>query len=373
MTARESGVTRLIATYRIRSDASSIEARARAIAVEQSVEMPVSAIDDPRVLSDIVGRVESIGDRGDGSFEARIALSLATTGFESGQLMNMLFGNTSIQEDVSLDDVMLPPELIRAFGGPRHGIGGLRALCGARGRALTCSALKPQGLAPEALGALAGRLAEGGLDFIKDDHGLADQAYSPFAERVRACAKAVRKAAALTGVRTQYVPSLSGHLDQLRDETRLAREEGLASVLIAPMVVGIPSFTALVREFPDMAFIAHPALAGASRMAPPLLLGKLFRLFGADATIFPNHGGRFSYTPETCRLLADAARAPWDGLSPCLPVPAGGMVLARVAEMLDFYGPDVMLLIGGGLLSARDALGEAAGIFAERVARHVYR
>ena len=116
MTARESGVARLIAVYRIRSDSPSIEARAQAIAVEQSVEMPVSAIDDPHVLSDIVGRVESIGDRGDGSFDVRIALSLATTGLESGQLMNMLFGNTSIQEDVSLDDVVLPTELIRAFG-----------------------------------------------------------------------------------------------------------------------------------------------------------------------------------------------------------------------------------------------------------------
>ena len=33
-------------TYRVRSDARSIDDRARAIAVEQSVEMPVSAIDD---------------------------------------------------------------------------------------------------------------------------------------------------------------------------------------------------------------------------------------------------------------------------------------------------------------------------------------
>ncbi len=31
----------------------------------------------------------------------------------------------------------------------------------------------------------------------------------------------------------------------------------------------------------------------------------------------------------------------------------------RVPEMLDFYGADIMLLIGGGLLEARERLTEA--------------
>jgi NAD(P)-dependent dehydrogenase (short-subunit alcohol dehydrogenase family) len=48
---------------------------------------------------------------------------------------------------------------------------------------------------------------------------------------------------------------------------------------------------ALVREHSDLAFLAHPSLAGA-RMAPVALLGRLFRALGADAVIFPNHGGR---------------------------------------------------------------------------------
>ena len=57
---------------------------------------------------------------------------------------------------------------------------------------MTCSALKPQGLGPDDLGKLAFELAMGGLDFIKDDHGLANRSYSPFADRTRACAAAVR-------------------------------------------------------------------------------------------------------------------------------------------------------------------------------------
>ncbi|HYB11181.1 MAG TPA: RuBisCO large subunit C-terminal-like domain-containing protein [Alphaproteobacteria bacterium] len=365
--------SRLTAIYRIRADEGSIDRRADAIATEQSVEMPISAIDDPQILADIVGRVAGIKEIGEHLFEARIDLAVTTTGLEAGQLMNMLFGNTSIHDDVVLHDVEFPPEMFSTFAGPRHGIDGLRALTGANGRAMTCSALKPQGLSPARLAELAGQLARGGLDFIKDDHGLADQAYSPFAERVRACARAVREARAATGRHTLYVPSLSGDLDRLRVQIDFVRENSLAMVLIAPMIVGIPALSALVNDYPEIAFMAHPAMAGAARIAPPLLLGRLFRLFGADATIFPNHGGRFGYSRETCRQLAEAAAASWGGLRMTAPVPAGGMTLERVPEMLDFYGPDVILLIGGGLLAARERLTESTAAFTRSVQQHQYK
>lgn len=364
---------RLIATYRVRSDAKSIAARAKAIAVEQSVEMPLEAIDDAAIHADIVGTVEAIEDRGDGTFNVRIGLATATTGPEAGQLINMMFGNTSIHDDVTFEDVELPPAILSAFGGPRFGTEGLRARVGAAGRAMTCTALKPQGLPTARLADLARRFALAGIDYIKDDHGLADQAYSPYAERVPAIAAATAAAARETGRQTRYLPSLSGNLDALHRQVAIARDNGLDTVLIAPMVVGLPSLHALVRGNPDIAFVAHPAFGGAARVAPPLLFGKLFRLFGADATIFTNYAGRFRYPPETCRALADAARGTWGALKPCVPVPAGGMTPDRVPEMLDFYGRDVMLLIGGALLAARERLTEETAAFQRTVERHAYR
>jgi len=358
-------MSRLTAIYRIRSDANAIEERARSIAVEQSVEMPVAAIDDEVVLRDIVGQVERIDDLGQDVFEVRIGLAVATTGAEPGQLLNMLYGNSSIHEDVTLWDAEFPEDLLHAFPGPNKGLDGLRHRVGAVGRAMTCSALKPQGLPPEKLADLARRMAEGGIDFIKDDHGLADQAYSPFAKRVAAVAAALRK----TGRKTCYLPSLSGNLDEMRAQVEQAQKEGVDFVLIAPMIAGLANFQALVRAYPKMGFMTHPAMAGASRIAPPLLLGKLFRLMGSDATVFPNHGGRFGYSPETCHALAEACRRPFGGRRPSVPVPAGGMTAERVDEMLSFYGPDTMLLIGGALLQARERLAEAAQAFTRRVAQ----
>jgi ribulose-bisphosphate carboxylase large chain len=50
-----------------------------------------------------------------------------------------------------------------------------------------------------------------------------------------------------------------------------------------------------------------------------------------------------------------------------MPVPAGGMTVERVGEMLSGYGPETMLLIGGGLLSAKDRLLDRAREFVRAV------
>jgi ribulose-bisphosphate carboxylase large chain len=51
-------------------------------------------------------------------------------------------------------------------------------------------------------------------------------------------------------------------------------------------------------------------------------------------------------------------------------VPAGGMTTERVTEMLEFYGRDVMLLIGGNLLEAREQLMQATAAFVAKVHGH---
>jgi len=72
-----SAAERILATYRMRAAAADIEARASALATEQSVEMPLDAIEDPRVLEQIVARVEAIRAVG-GVFEVDLALARAS-------------------------------------------------------------------------------------------------------------------------------------------------------------------------------------------------------------------------------------------------------------------------------------------------------
>lgn len=357
-------------TYHLRGSPEDAEARARAIAVEQSIEMPPEAVDDPFVLGEILGRVVAVESLGGGLHAIRILLSAATVGGDAGQLLNMLFGNSSLHDDLTLAEVAVPPDLRAALGdGPQLGLDGLRRRVGAQARALTCSALKPQGLSPEGLARLAEAFALGGIDYVKDDHGLATQAYSPFPQRVAACAAAMRRATAWTGHPTRYVPSLSGSLDAVREQLRIIKEEGLDTAMVAPAILGLANIQQLRRDYPEIALLAHPSLAGAARIDPACLT-TLWRLAGIDAVIFPNHGGRFGYSEETCQRIADAAIAPTPGLAAIAPVPAGGMSVARVPEMLDFYGRDVMLLIGGNLLAEGDRLSDATAAFVATVHQH---
>lgn len=359
---------RILATYRIAACTGEIDARARVLALEQSVEMPIEAIGDRRVLAEVVATVESVRPAGS-AFEVTLGLAAETTGSEASQLANMLFGNCSLQPEVELLDVAFPPGYTSAFPGPAIGIAGLRERLRAGPRALTCTALKPQGSTVEHLAKLASTFARAGIDIVKDDHGLANPESSPFAKRVSAVQRAIDAANRETGGRTLYAPTFSGGPKALAEQARIARDCGVGVALVAPMLVGLPVFVDMRRELgPGLALLAHPAFAGASRVAPALLLGKLFRLFGADATIFPNYGGRFSYSRETCLAIAAAARDPWEGINPAFPVPAGGMTMERVDEMIACYGIDILLLIGGGLLAAGDALFDRSREFVAKVA-----
>ena len=134
--------------------------------------------------------MEAIRPHGDW-FEVVLGLAPATTGNEPSQLVNMLFGNCSLQPEVELIDVEFPEGYAKAFPGPRFGIDGIRRLPARTAAPLTCTALKPQGSTVEHLARLARTFALAGIDVIKDDHGLANQAFSPFAERVPAVQRAV--------------------------------------------------------------------------------------------------------------------------------------------------------------------------------------
>ena len=359
---------RISATYRLRVPAGDGNHRAQQLALEQSIEMLATSVTDSRVLDTMVARVDEVVADGDGTCTARLALSAETVGDDAGQLMNMLFGNSSLQPDVELIDVDVPAALARVWGGPNQGIAGMRQHTGAFGRPLTCTALKPIGSTLEAMAQMCSVFTESGIDVIKDDHGWANQRSAPFAERVRACQQAV---AAGNSKRSHghslYAPSLYGHHGEMRTQIELARREGVRLVLIAPMVCGVATLVALKREFDDVMFLAHPSLGGL-RIAPQALFGKLFRLFGADAVIFPNHGGRFSYSRDVCHAIARHNTQAWHDLKPTLPTPAGGMSVNRAPEVVAEYGRDSMLLIGGALLAAREQLAERSTEFVNAVA-----
>ena len=359
--------------YRIYGSEKDARAKAEDICIEQTVEFPAECVGGGTIRDHVFGRIESFERRDAGSFAVIISFAVETAAGELTQLLNVIFGNTSIKPGIRVEHLDLPLSLLNGFKGPRYGRKGLRELLNIPARPLLCTAIKPMGHSCEELADMAYRFALGGMDMIKDDHGLTDQCCSPFEERVKQCAEAVRKANKETGGRTIYIANVTASHRDVTKRARFARDAGAGGLMIAPGLTGFD----IMRELADddnisLPIMMHPALQGSfvtgqGGMSHGVIFGQLARLAGADATIFPNFGGRFSFSREECAEIVQGTREPMGQLKAIFPAPGGGMSLDRVPEMLGTYGKDLIFLIGGGLFKHGPDLVENCRYFRKMV------
>jgi len=364
---------RFYVTYRLLGSGNDSRAWAEDLCIEQTVEFPADEVPEGIIRDHVFGRIERFERIEPDVFKAVISYAVEIAAGELTQLLNVVFGNSSIKPGIRVEHLDLPESLLNTYKGPRFGIEGLRRLLKVPERPLLSTAIKPMGLSCSELAGLAYQFALGGMDLIKDDHGLTNQCCSPFEERVSRCADAVRRASGETGLPSLYIANIIAPNAEVVKRARIAKAAGAGGLMIAPGLVGFD----LMRELADddsigLPMLSHPALQGSfvtgqGGMAHGVIFGQLARLAGADATIFPNFGGRFSFSRGECKEIADASRKPMGGLKPIFPAPGGGMSLSRVPEMLETYGRDLIFLIGGGLFKHGPDLVENCKYFRKMV------
>jgi len=354
-------------------DNRPIEAHAEDITIEQTVEVPRDVIPEGHWQQGIVGAVESIEQLP--HYDQRYAVTISyknEVACSLPQFLNVIFGNISLKDNIRVSGLGLNRSVLKLFPGPNFGTSGIRKRLGVYNRPLTMTALKPLGRPVQELAELAHSFATGGIDFVKDDHGLSDQAFHPFEERVRKCHEAVSEASEKRGHPTLYCPMITGTPWEVEQRLTFCRTIGIEAVMMAPMLVGSATVADMTRKT-GMIIVAHPSFAGAYCHSPvhgishSVLFGTLFRLLGGDVSIFPNAGGRFPFSREDCRDLSAALQEPLHDMAPSSPSPAGGMQLDTIKEMTDEFGIDTMLLIGGALLQQPGNLAETASRFMERI------
>lgn len=359
------GGDRIRVTYRIMaSDLAEARTRAHGIALEQTVEVPDDVVPDGFIRDEIVGRIERL-EPDKGAFEAVISYSPDSAGSEVIQLINVIFGNSSMQAGIrvtAIDTAAMSDRL----PGPRFGIDGVRARTGRARGGLIAPVIKPQGSSHADLARIAARCVAGGADIIKEDHGLANQPMAPFEDRLRAVADAVGDANARHGGRTMYIANVTGRGGDPIADAHRAKELGATGVLLMPGLLGFQTVQALAGDPAfDLPIMAHPAFTGAFVQSPDfgiahgVMYGALQRAAGTDISIFPNVGGRFGFTEADCHAIADACRTPRGHGHSIMPSPGGGMSVDRAADMAAMYGDDVVYLLGGSLLREGDRIGDA--------------
>lgn len=360
--------------YRIEAtDEAEARMRALDVALEQTLEIPRDAVPRGYVEDVMLGRLEGIAAE-DGAFVAEISYSDDDIGGDFLQLLNIVFGNSSIKPGIKALSMTLSDGIAAICPGPRFGAEGLRRQAGVEAGPLIMSAIKPVGLPTRDLARLAHDFALGGMHYVKDDHGLASQSTSPFDERLKACIEAVEEANVKIGGRCRFVPNVTASGGRTYENAMKAKEAGAGAVMLAPALAGMDIAYQLSRD-PDFGLpvVTHPAFGGANVVgghcgfSHALYYGQISRLMGTDAVVFPNFGGRFGFTKDECLSIARAGLDPFGSLGRTLPAPGGGMSIGKVDEMKSVYGDDIMYLVGGALLQAPEGVTSATRRLVEKV------
>jgi ribulose-bisphosphate carboxylase large chain len=364
---------RFTVIYRITGAEPTALTTAEEICLEQTVEMPeelLAELLDKPVADWMRGWLDHFGRVGPDLFEAHVSYPIETTAFELPQLLCVAFGNFSMKPGVRLERLLLPDGLLGHFRGPRFGRDGLRQRVRVPARPLLLGSAKPMGLGAKELADIVHKMALGGIDLIKDDHGLGDLPFSPFRERVERCVEAVTRANRQTGFHCAYVANVTGPADQIRERAVFAAKAGAGGLLLVP---GLTGFDA-VRQLADddevaLPIVIHPAFLGSlyvtpsSGLSPVVLFGQLARLAGTDASIFVNYSGRFSIPREDCAAIAAASAAPMGRLKPIFPAPGSSIGPDQLKEARQIYGDDVVYVMGRGLYQrSADLVGNARAV-----------
>lgn len=344
--------------YHLSGSEPEARAKAEALCFDQTVELPPALIEPGPILEHIIGRIESFQQLGENAFSAKVSFSCDLVGEEFTQLLNVVFGMASLKQGIRVARLHLPDALLQQWPGPRFGRSGLRQLIGIQQRPLVCGVLKPVGLSPAVLAERAYQMALGGVDLIKDDQGLADQPFCPFKARVSRCAEAIAKSSRERGRPCLYFPHVTGSAKGVYKRAVFAKQAGAGGVLTCPGLVGVEAVK-IVAQAPELSLpvMTHPSLLGSfyantdHGMAPAVLFGQLPRLAGAEVSIYPCAHGNYTMSQEDCRRIASETAAPWGHLRPIFPTAAGRIGRDRINEIVELYGNDVVIIVGGALLS----------------------
>jgi ribulose-bisphosphate carboxylase large chain len=209
--------------------------------------------------------------------------------------------------------------------------------------------------------------AFGGIDIIKDDHSLSFQRFSPFRKRVPPIVEAIKKANQKTGYHTMYFANISGPVDEIIEHAHFAKQAGVDGLMLLPGLYSLEFFRRIAEDDDlGLPMMFHPGLLGTYRITPYsgistfVLHGQLSRLCGADISIFPHYGGRFSPPEESSRLAMEGTGVPMHNLKTNLPCPGGGVKAEYFEEMANFYGKDAVFLAAGNLHRHAENLHDAS-------------
>ncbi len=271
---------------------------------------------------------------------------------------------------LKLLDITLPPAFLTRYQGPQFGVPGTRQLSGVFGRPLIGTIIKPSvGLSPEATAQTVDALAEGGIDFIKDDELQADGPHCPFEERLGAVMRVIHRHAGETGRKVMYAVNITGEIDDMLRRHDSVVAAGGTCVMVSVNSIGLPALVAL-RRHSQLAIHGHRNGWGMFSRSPAIGMSyiafqKLWRLAGVDHMHVNGLQNKFS--EDDASVIASAREcltpmfpAPHPGCE-IMPVFSSGQSAKQAPGTYQALGSaDLIFACGGGIVA--HPAGIAAGV-----------
>ena len=364
---------RIRARYRIETHLPAAQA-AEFLAGEQSTGTFTRVPGETEELRERHGaRVESVRQADDSASEVELSWPLANMGPSLPNVLAAVAGNLWEMKQFSrlhLLDLRLPPAFLDRYCGPQFGVAGTRRLCGVYGRPVIGTIIKPSvGLSPDETAAIVEKLAEGGIDFIKDDELQSDGPHCPFDERVAAVMRVIQRHADRTGKKVMYAANITGEIEEMMRRHDRVVSLGGTCVMVSIHWIGLPALAAL-RKHCAVAIHGHRngwGLLGRSRDIGVSFVAwqKLWRLAGVDHLHCNGIANKFWEPDESVIASARECLRPMFDVPgrgcEVLPVLASGQTARQAPATYAALGTTDLLFAAGGGIMAHPG-GIAAGV-----------
>ncbi len=298
--------------------------------------------------------------------------------FEPGNMPNLLssvagnvFGLRDLK-NLRLNDIYLPPKLLRSFKGPRFGISGIRKLLKISDRPLVGTIIKPKlGLKTEDHARVAYEAWVGGCDIVKDDENLSSQDFNPFEDRVLKTLEERDRAEEETGEKKVYLANITSETNRMLSRAQFVVDHGGEYAMVDILTCGFSALQTLRDQ--NLELILHAHRAGHAAFTrnhrhgiAMRVIAKLVRVVGVDQLHVGTAVGKMVETREEVLENCDALRKEMNNIKAVLPVASGGLHPGLVPSLVNIFGKDFVIQAGGGIHG--HPLGSREGAMAMRQA-----
>ena len=282
--------------------------------------------------------------------------------FEPGslaQVLSCIAGNIlgmKAVERIRLEDCEWPEGLTTSFPGPQFGSAVKEELLDAPDRPVLATVPKPKvGLSPEAHAEVGYQAWTGGVDLLKDDENLTDQAFNTFAERVEESFRRRDQAADETGQRKDYLVNVTAETEEMLRRAELVADHGGRFVMVDIVTAGWSALQTVRERCAELglAIHAHRAMHAAFDRIPDhgvsmRCLAQFARLAGVDH-IHTGTANLGKLENEDTAGINDWLRSDLYGLNDVLPVASGGLHPGLMPQLFDSLGTELIVQAGGGI------------------------